>query len=400
MAGNNLWDEREEEQSYQRTVALCVAAASLVVLIFLIILYMNNKEKAARNKVVTQTEVETQEDDFMAESHNFTSDELDFWKDAKTDERPKTSDTESQQTPYNMDENSNQNQNEDETVDNSEDNKDESSDKPTDEGDGSLNKDKDTEPENDENHIAINSEDGSKKYYEIMADVPKNDYNLSQALSENNGVLKYKDSRWESVFGIDLSKYNGTVDWPKVKASGVDFAMLRLGYRGYGSGVIELDEKFVEYAQNAQLNGIEIGAYFYSQAINEVEAIEEANYIVGAVGSFGLKFPIAIDVEKVKNDTARADALSLRDRTALVKKFCETVKGYGYKPIIYAERDMLIAGLDLNELKDYDIWLADTNNPTDFPYNFSMWQYSQKGKIDGITGDVDLNISFINYSGR
>ena len=159
----------------------------------------------------------------------------------------------------------------------------------------------------------------------------------------------------------------------------------------------DVDEKFVEYAQNAQLTGIQIGAYFYSQAVNETEAIEEANYIVGAVSGFNIKYPIAIDVERVEGDEARTDKLTNEERTAIVKAFCDAVKGYGYKPIIYASKDMLIAGMNLEDLGDYDVWLQDYDIPTDYPYRFSMWQYDQRGRIDGITGDIDMNISFINY---
>ena len=173
--------------------------------------------------------------------------------------------------------------------------------------------------------------------------------------------------------------------------------MLRLGSRGYGTGKIDLDERFVEYAQNAQLNGIQTGAYFYSQAINEAEAIEEANYIVGAVSGFKIKYPIAIDIEKVSGDEARTDKLTSAERTAVVKAFCDAVKGYGYKPIIYASKEMLIGSLNLEELTDYDVWLQDYDSPTNYPYRFAMWQYSRTGKIDGITGDIDLDLCFINY---
>ena len=227
--------------------------------------------------------------------------------------------------------------------------------------------------------------------------MPRNDYNLENNLINENGLLTYKDSKRESVKGVDLSKYNGTVDFTKLKEAGVGFAMLRLASRGYGSGKISLDEKFVEYAQNAQVAGIQIGAYFYSQAVNENEAVEEANYIVGAISGFNVKYPVAIDIERVSGDEARTDKLTNKERTSIVKMFCDTVKGYGYKPIIYASSEMLVGGLDLEELQDYDVWLADEKIPTEYPYRFGMWQYNTKGHIDGITGDIDLDISFIDY---
>lgn len=388
-------DDREDRDAYQKTVALCVAAASFVVLIFLVVLYMNTKEKQdklRREQANVATEQAAKEE-FVTQSHNFTSDELDFWKDADLGEHKKhEKDPEGEKTPYNAD-----SDDEDNGVENS--NKSESDKKDRseqDEGEGGLNKELEEEAIEDENHIAVINEDGKKRIYEIMADVKKHEYKLDDNLKDREGIIEYKDSKYESVKGIDLSKYNGDIDWKKVKDDGVSFAMLRLGSRGYESGLIELDDKFVDYAQNANMNDISIGAYFYSQAISEAEAIEEANYIVGAVGSFNIKYPIAIDIENVNKDTARTNNLTIKERTSFVKLFCDTVKGYGFKPIIYASRDMLIAGLDLSELSDYEIWLADYVVPTDFPYDFKMWQYSNKGKVDGINGDVDLDIRFVN----
>ena len=389
MASDYYNRDPEDNRSYTKTVAMCVAAASLVILLFLVILYVNSDKGTGAHKTNT-SKTEEKEDDFLADSHNITSSELEFWSEAKTDRPGREEEEEGELTPYKTEE--------DETSSSSsarpEDNPD-----PDTEREGSLNKDISDDAENKEGYISITDDKGKKTYYEIIKDAPKNDYDLAGSLSRDsvNGLLSYKDNKREAVKGVDLSKYNGTVDFAKLKENGIGFAMLRLGSRGYGTGSISLDEKFVEYAQNAQLSGILIGAYFYSQAVNETEAIEEANYIVGAVSGFNVKYPIAIDMEKVESDEARTDKLTNKERTAIVKAFCDAVKGYGYKPVIYASREMLIADLNLEELTDYDVWLADDNIPTDYPYRFGMWQYDKKGKIDGITGDIDLDISFINY---
>ena len=127
--------------------------------------------------------------------------------------------------------------------------------------------------------------------------------------------------------------------------------------------------------------------------------MEEANFTVGALMNYGVSYPVAVDVEWIEGDKGRTDSLTVKERTDLVIKYCDTVKSFGYEPIIYAGRDMLIAGLDLSKLPDYDIWLSDDYEPedgTDYPYRFSMWQYTKKGKVDGIEGDVDLNLRFIN----
>ena len=392
--------EPEDRNSYQKTVAMCVAAASLVVLLFLVILYVNSDKGTTSSHPVSDTaaeETEEKEDDILKESHNITSDELEFWNDAPKD-KPAQKEEEGELTPY---------------KDPQEDDKDMATDPSSTENNGSgdekkkdgvndteesLNKEATGDKEYDkDNYYAIEDDNGKKTYYEIIKDMPSNDYNLENNLINENGLLTYKDSKRESVKGVDLSKYNGTVDFTKLKEAGVGFAMLRLASRGYGSGKISLDEKFVEYAQNAQVAGIQIGAYFYSQAVNENEAVEEANYIVGAISGFNVKYPVAIDIERVSGDEARTDKLTNKERTSIVKMFCDTVKGYGYKPIIYASSEMLVGGLDLKELQDYDVWLADEKIPTEYPYRFGMWQYNTKGHIDGITGDIDLDISFIDY---
>lgn len=392
--------EPEDRNSYQKTVAMCVAAASLVVLLFLVILYVNSDKGTTASHPVSDTaaeETEEKEDDILKESHNITSDELEFWNDAPKD-KPAQKEEEGELTPY---------------KDPQEDDKDMATDSSSTENNGSgdekkkdgvndteesLNKEATGDKEYDkDNYYAIEDDNGKKTYYEIKKDMPRNDYNLENNLINENGLLTYKDSKRESVKGVDLSKYNGTVDFTKLKEAGVGFAMLRLASRGYGSGKISLDEKFVEYAQNAQVAGIQIGAYFYSQAVNENEAVEEANYIVGAISGFNVKYPVAIDIERVSGDEARTDKLTNKERTSIVKMFCDTVKGYGYKPIIYASSEMLVGGLDLKELQDYDVWLADEKIPTEYPYRFGMWQYNTKGHIDGITGDIDLDISFIDY---
>lgn len=413
MSNDFYLNDNDDEESYHKTVALCVAAASLVVLLFLVFLYMNTEKNKPDMKATVEEET-VEEDDFLADSHNFTSDELDFWEDVEVDDDA-TLETESegQATKY---KNKNKDKNSTESLEGRDKHEgdaiesDSSSEKKKhdeeddgdfedDGGEGSLNKDAEDVGEGDD-RIAVTDEKGVKKYYEILSSVDKNPYDLENNLVTDNGALQYKDGNKVSSKGVDLSKYNGTVDFVKLKECGIDYAMLRLGSRGYGTGLITLDEKFVEYAQNAALNNISIGAYFYSQAITEAEAIEEANYIVGAVGTFMLKYPIAIDIEKVTDDDARTDNLTTKQRTAVVKAFCDTVKSFGYKPCIYADRDMLISGLNLEDLDGYDIWLSDDNIPTDFPYKFTMWQYTDSGRIDGITGNVDMDLCFVNYEQR
>ena len=385
MALNYYDRDPDDNISYKKTVALAVAAASLVILLFLVVLYVNSDKTKVETSHKTVSTEET-EDDILKDSHNIKSSELDFWKDAKTP-TPMPVEEEGELTPYK----------DPDSEDSSSETKEEKKKDIEEEGEGSLNSSEADDAADREGYISITDAKGKKTYYEILKDAPKNDYDLENGLINENGIYTYKDNKRESIKGVDLSKYNGEVDFLKLKESGIGFVMLRLGSRGYGTGKITLDEKFVEYAQNATLAGIQTGAYFYSQAVNETEAVEEANYIVGAVSGFNVKYPIAIDIERVEGDEARTDKLTNAERTAIVKTFCDTVKGYGYKPVIYASKEMLVADLNLEDLSDYDVWLSDESFPTDYPYRFSMWQYNKKGRIDGITDDIDLDMSFINY---
>ena len=403
---NDFYNGGDDNNSYHKTVALCVAAASLVVLMFLVVLYVKSDDKKHAMAKSAMQQEEVKEENVLDEAHNFTSDELDFWKDQDKGLDDITRDPDGETVSYKGDSDKKKSHEDTDTEKSDSESKSENIDKDKDndnaqdEADKSMNNDADDDSDMDENHLAVTDSKGTKKYYEILSKVPRHEYDLKEYLGDVDGRLTYSDNKREAITGVDLSKYNGDVDFAKAKEAGIEFAMLRLGSRGYGTGVISLDEKFVHYAQNAALNNIPIGAYFYSQAITEAEAVEEANYIVGAIGGFTVKYPIAIDLETVTEDEARTAKLTVKERTAIVKAFCDTVKSFGYKPAIYATRDMLIAGLDLEELQGIDTWLADYTRPTDYPYKFTMWQYTNKGKIDGINGEVDLDLSFVNYEQR
>ena len=201
--------------------------------------------------------------------------------------------------------------------------------------------------------------------------------------------------------GIDVSVYQGTIDWTKVSESGIDFAMIRAGYRGYGDkGSLVEDTMFAKNALGAKINKIDIGVYFYSQAINIEEAKEEAKFVVSLIKKYGIdvKYPIAIDTELSPMGTGRADNISKEKRTEVVKAFCETIKQLGYKPMIYANKYWLYDNLNVQQISQYDIWLAHYIESTDYKYQYMMWQYTNTGKVDGITGNVDKNYCYKKYN--
>lgn len=194
-----------------------------------------------------------------------------------------------------------------------------------------------------------------------------------------------------NVMGIDISKHNGTVDWNAVKNAGVEFVILRCGYRGSASGVLVEDEKFRTNIKGATAAGLKVGIYFFSQAVNEMEAVEEASLTLSLIKGHKISYPVYIDVEAANG---RADGLSAAERTKVVKAFCETVRDSGYTAGVYSNKNWFAEKMDTGAFGNYRIWLAQyTESPT-YTGRYEMWQYSSRGTIPGIKGDVDLNICY------
>lgn len=216
------------------------------------------------------------------------------------------------------------------------------------------------------------------------------DSNNQITYSENGKVVSHKV--------IDVSKYQTSIDFAKVKNAGVEYAMVRCGYRSYGSGILTEDTSFNNYAAEALKNNIKIGAYFFSQAINVEEAKEEAEYVLNMIKPYQISGPVAIDVEEIFDDTYRQMHLSASQLTDVIITFCDRIKEAGYTPMIYSNLSSFIGNIELDRLENYEKWLAYYSDEPYFPYEMSMWQYTDSGSIDGITGNVDLNISFKEWN--
>ncbi|MFI3176764.1 MAG: GH25 family lysozyme [Eubacteriales bacterium] len=196
------------------------------------------------------------------------------------------------------------------------------------------------------------------------------------------------------TFGIDVSKWNGTINWTAVKNAGVSYVIIRCGYRGYTSGTLIEDPNFKSNIEGAIAAGIKVGVYFYSQAINEVEAVEEASMVLDMISGYRITYPVFIDIEK---SGGRADSISVDTRTAVANAFCATIQNNGYSAGVYANKDWFTNMINASQLSAYKIWLAQYNTQTTYSGRYDMWQYSDSGTVGGISGNVDLNESYLGY---
>ena len=221
-------------------------------------------------------------------------------------------------------------------------------------------------------------------------DVALNTYDTNGFFREGP-FRRYVDEK--SAAGVDVSSHNGVIDWPSVKAAGADFALLRAGYRGYTEGQLQADSQFSQNLSGARDAGLQLGVYFFSQAVTADEAEEEAQFVLSLLGGAMLEYPIFFDWEDMEQ-TARTDGMDSITLTACAKAFCETVEAAGYHAGIYFNQNFGYQEFDLSELKDYTFWLAEYADVPTFTYDFAVWQYSNTGTLDGIPEKVDLNLAF------
>lgn len=197
----------------------------------------------------------------------------------------------------------------------------------------------------------------------------------------------------ESLVGIDVSKHQGVIDWQQVAAAGVDFVMIRAAYRGYESGQVNADTHALANIQGAREAGLMVGVYIYSQAINVAEAVEEAQFLLQMLEGVPLDLPITFDWERYSGE-ARTANVSGRTVTDCAIAFCETIRAGEREAMIYFNPTQALEELSLPELTEYPFWLAQYDTEVMFPYRVDMWQYTNKGSVPGIGGNVDLNIGF------
>lgn len=230
----------------------------------------------------------------------------------------------------------------------------------------------------------------------ISPNVARNDIDWATEFYNAENELyfrRFKDGQAIGKIGIDVSEFQKNIDWEKVKGAGVEVAIVRVGYRGYGESAKLVEDSYASTnISGAQAVGIDTGVYFFSAAINREEGIEEAQFVIDRIGGYNITQPVIIDTERIgEGSGARADEISVEDRTAAVVGFCETIEAAGYTPMIYASRDQFVKYLDIDAIGKYEFWLA-AYDTTNFPYHTEGYQYTPYGLVDGIEGNVDLDV--------
>lgn len=247
---------------------------------------------------------------------------------------------------------------------------------------------------------------GNGRYYffPILDSLEKNNFILenfsypvkNEETGEWEGEASYKIE--EGIYakrGIDVSTFQGDIDWEKVKNDGIEYAIIRLGFRGYESGKIVLDSKYEENIEGSLAAGLDTGVYFFTEALTEKEAIEEADFVIENLEGYKINMPVVIDVEEsAAPDKTRTKDLTAEQRTKNVIAFCNRIKDAGYEVMIYGNLKSFMLMMDIEQLEGYDKWFAYYRYPFHFPYKIRMWQYTSWEKVNGIKGGVDVNLMF------
>lgn len=250
----------------------------------------------------------------------------------------------------------------------------------------------------------IATSSGSYHFFPISDSLEKNEFDLerftypvyNEETEEWEGTATYMaGTENEAKKGVDVSTFQGDIDWKKVKQDGIEFAMIRVGFRGYESGKIVLDSKFEDNIEGSLKAGLDTGVYFFTEALNEEEAIEEADFVIENLEGYKINMPVVIDVEESANtEKTRTRDLTADQRTKNVIAFCERIKDAGYDVMIYGNLKSFMIMMNIEELEIYDKWFAYYRYPFHFPYKIKMWQYTAYEKVNGIDGKTDVNLMF------
>ena len=360
-----LPEDFEEHNNGKPLVYMFAGVCTFIVLLFAVVMIMNNqpirknKENINKDQQIT---LDSNENDKTEEKSDLVAEDLDFW-----DMYPSDAD------------------------------KDEDADGEYEKPASKEEKEED-DPSKDGKHTKITYSDGSEEWVLISQHLPKNNYDYTKLVSQSGVMKYYVDGTKTSYFGLDISKTQGFIDYNKLVKAGVDFVMLRVGARGYGTGQLVLDEYYTDNIKGATDTSLNVGLYFSSQAVTKEEAVEEANMVLAQIGEYDIDYPIVFEMETILNDVSRTENLTKEERTDIAIAFLDTIKAAGYNPMVRGDKEWLLTRVDLSKLTGYDLWLSQEGDLPDYPYQFAMWQYNKNGTVNGISGNVSFNISFIDFT--
>ncbi len=259
---------------------------------------------------------------------------------------------------------------------------------------------KEQDPSTDGKHTKLVAEDGTEEWVDINPYLTRNTYDYAGLVYQYPIMKYYEDSEKVSKVGIRISADDGEVNFGRLKKAGIDFAMIQIGSRGYGSGNLMADDMFYENVRKATEAEMDFGVVFFSQAITKEEALEEADRVIEGLQGFSVVYPVVFDMEYVKNDTARVQGLSRDAKTEVAAAFMDAIEQVGYKTMLYGDKEWLIRRVDLTKLIKYDIWFSQEADTPDYPYKFTMWEYTKNAKVDGIDEPAKLSVCFIDYASK
>lgn len=370
--------DEQDERGFSAPVIYTIVTVSALVLIILIFVFLGNDQKSPAQKSAllkaSPTPSATPEMEFaegqedieaLYKENKLRSEDLDFW-DMYQQEAPVV---EVQPTPS-----------------------------PTPTEPPELT---DEQKAQDGKHILVSYKDGTQEWLEINEDIPLHEYDFTKMKAQNNQMAYYEGNKQISRLGIILSEESGKVDFEDIKSSGVDFVMLKVGARGYETGVITPDAAFTDYAEKATQAGLKVGVVFYSQAVTIEEATEEAEFVSGYIRPYEITYPVAFCMETITYDVSRTDILDEEKKTQITEAFLTAIKKEGYTPVIYGSRDYLLTEIiPEGLLVDYEVWLTDFEPVPDYPYQFKMWEYANGESVYGVEEPVSYTISFVDYTKR
>ena len=372
--------EEHEERGMGTPVVYTIIAVSVLILAILAVVFVSNTKHSGRNRSRNLNAqatpsaspaddmefAEGQEDiETLYREHRLRSEDLDFWNMYQDDSPLVVVEPTASPSPT-------------------------PSHEPTDE-----------ELAADGEHVKVTLKDGTEEWMEISRKIPLYTYDFTNIRITAGKMEYFQDGEKVSRLGVELSKESGNVDFEALKNAGVDFVMLKLGSRGYETGLLTLDENFVSNITKAQNAGLEVGVYFFSQAVTDAEAQEEARFVVDNLTPYKINYPIAYDMEYIVNDESRIEILGAKEKTEVADAFLSYLEKEGYDTILYGTKNWLLGELEPEELlTKYDVWLNDQTPIPDYPYQFRMWKYAVRQKVSGVENETAYIISFVDYTRR